>query len=147
MEYVGVAIQKALAYYLFRVGALCIVILLGILYVCRDKPKSERIGALTVVLIVVLVIYLVNSVVPFVADIVNNDILTAHGVYTNKLGDNSKSSSSLSGLYAVELTVNDEILQLTTAPWSQEIFVQGTYEVAAYYTFRSKILLYIQIVD
>lgn len=147
MEYVGVAIQKALAYYLFRVGGLCVVILLGILYVCRDKPKSERIGALTVALIVVLVIYLVNFVVPFVADIVNNDILTAHGVYTNKLGDNSKSSSSLSGLYAVELTVNDEILKLTTAPWNQDIFVQGTYEVVAYYTVKSKMLLYIQIVN
>lgn len=78
---------------------------------------------------------------------ISNDIVVQRGVYTNIIGEDAKSTSGVLGIYSVSLKVEDEIINLTTVPLQNEVFVQGTYDVNAYYASSSKRLLYIEILN
>lgn len=147
MECITEAIRKTFVFYISEIALVILFILIGIMYVCRDKAHSERVGLITIGLIVVLIALLIHSVIPFVSDILQNRILISEGNYTNILGSDSKSSSSISGMYSIELVTGPEALHLTIAPWCYDRFLKGNFRVNAYYTERSGLLLYIEILD
>lgn len=147
MNYVTDAIQKTFAFYLSEVVCIVVCIIIGIVHVYKNKPHSDRIGLITIALVVVLIISLFHSIIPFLSDVIRNDVITENGTYINSVGSDSKSSSSMSGLYSVELITESGELSLTTAPWCRERFPKGFFSVKAYYTKNSRILLYIETIN
>lgn len=147
MECITEAIRKTFVFYISEIALVILFIIIGIMYVCRNRAHSERMGLITIGLIVVLIALLIHSVIPFVSDILQNRIIINEGNYTNILGSDSKSNSSISGMYSVELVTETEELHLTAAPWCHDRFPKGNFHVNAYYTERSGLLLYIEILD
>lgn len=72
---------------------------------------------------------IIHSVLPFSSDGIQNKIVDQTGIYTSSLGNDSKSSSSISGMYSVTLLTESGDVHLTTAPWCQACFPKGTFEV------------------
>lgn len=95
MECITEAIQKTFAFYISEIALVILFIIIGIMYVCRNRAHSERMGLITIGLIVVLVALLIHSVIPFVSDILQNRIIVNEGNYTNILGSDSKSRETL----------------------------------------------------
>lgn len=149
MENAGTALKQTMVFYLASSVIILAVGLLGIWYVWKnsDKPTSGKVGVLSILLLILLAVYLFHSVFPFVSDVQNDNIQVVKGTYINELADKSKSNSSILGFFSVELLVNDQAIHLTTVPCNRDIFIQGTHHVIAYYTGKSKMLLYITLLD
>lgn len=147
MDIIDTILKQTMLFYSLEVGLILIVICFGINHVIKDKPNSEVIGALTCVLGVALILILLNSVVPFVLDYIHHDVNVVQGIYQNLNADNSISGSGGLGFCTVTITTAQNHLELTTVPLMEEVFLNGTYEVTAYYTSRSQMLIYVEMVE
>lgn len=114
----------------------------------HNKPNSGAMGILVCIMCVLLCAILIRTIIPFSLDYFHNDICEIQGVYENKVGSNSTSGSSGLGFYAVRITTYDQdMLDLTTIPLVHDCFPTGVYHVKAYYTQRSRMLVYIEILE
>lgn len=148
MVQIEVLLKQTLLFYIAEIGVICLFILGGIRYVIHNKPNSEAIGVLVCIFCVLLCVILVKSFIPFSLDYFGDDLCEIRGIYTNNVGNNSTSGSSGLGFYAVKITTDDQdALDLTTVPLAQEHFPVGVYPVKAYYTYRSRMLVYIEILE
>ena len=143
IEPVKLAIQRAYIYYLvlfvFSIGLSVFCFIMG-----KRKPKMIIFG---VVLVIMTIVIFATSFLPLVVDCANSDISVAECVYTNSIGDKSKTPSSRMGMHSVKLLVDGQIINVTTLPLSNSNFPVGEYLVKAYYTRNSKRLIYIEIQD
>ena len=141
-------LRLTLAFYIAEIGVIGIFIFGGTRYVIHNKPNSEAMGALVCILCVLLCAILIRTVIPFSLDYLCNDIHEVQGIYENNVGNKSTSGSSGLGFYAVRITTYDQnILDLTTIPLVQDYFPVGVYPVKAYYTQRSRMLVYIEFLE
>ena len=148
MSQIGSLLRHTLIVYIAEIGVLGLLVFGGIRYVIHKKPNSEAMGVLVCILSVLLCVMLIRTIIPFSLDYFGNDICEVQGVYENKVGNNSTSGSSGLGFYAVRITTDvQNILDLTTIPLAQDCFPLGTYYVKAYYTCRSRMLVYIEILE
>ncbi len=144
-----VAIRQILLIYTI----MCVMLLcLGGADVWHNRADSKQSGRsiLTFCLdcLVVCAIIIV-CIVPVLRDYVqpSHNIKQIECIYINNEARHSGSPSSLMGFYSVELDFNGEQLNLKTAPFRNEIFLQGCYHVVAYYAPVSKNLLHIEIIS
>lgn len=147
METINSVLRNTLLFYIIEIGILAALIFAGIQYVVHNKPNSEAMGVLTCILCLLVCMVLFRSTIPFAIDYFNHDICKIRGQYENKVGSNSTSGSSGLGFYAVSITNSAERIDLTTVPLAQNIFPEGVYQVEAYFTQRSKMLVYIEILE
>ena len=146
MVQIEVLLRQTLIFYIVEIGVIGLLITGGIRYVIHNKPNSEAMGVLVCILCVLLCVMLIRSIIPFSLDYLDNDVCEVQGVYENNVGNNSISGSSGLGFYAVSITTCDQnTLDLTTIPLAQDYFPVGVYPVNAYYTQRSRMLIYIEI--
>lgn len=133
---------RVLLFYLGEVIVLLSVITLCVWSVFKSKSaKSDKLGILSVVLIVFFLVNLFANVIPFFYDYSTNNIYSVEGMYSNT---NSEASTDLLGIYGVTISCADTDIHLTTAPLhSKDDFPEGTFYVTAYYTGKSKILLFL----
>lgn len=141
-------LRHTLIVYIAEIGVIGLLAFGGIRYVIHNKPNSEAMGVLVCILCVLLCAILIRTIIPFSLDYFGNDLCEIQGKYENKVGNNSTSGSSGLGFYAVRITTDDQdILDLTTIPLAQDYFPTGVYYVKAYYTQRSRMLVYIEILE
>lgn len=148
MVQIEALLRQTLIFYIVEIGVIGLLIVGGIRYVIHNKPNSEAMGVLVCILCVVLCAILIKSVIPFSLDYLSNDLCEVQGIYENNVGNNSTSGSSGLGFYAVRITTYDQnVLDLTTIPLVYDYFPVGVYPVKAYYTQRSRMLVYIEILE
>ena len=148
MAQIRALLQQTLVFYVVEIGVIGILIFGGIRYVMHDKPNSEAMGVLVCIWCVLFCVILIKNVIPFSLDYLGHDVCEIQGIYENNVGSDSTSGSSGLGFYAVTITNDDqEKLDLTTIPLAQDIFPVGVYPVKAYYTQRSRMLVYIEILE
>ena len=148
MSQIEVLLKHTLTVYIIETCILIGIIIIGIRYVLHNKQNSQAMGVLVCILSILLCVILTRNIVPFALDYFGNDLCEVYGVYENKVGGDSTSGSSGLGFYAVRITINEKnTLDLTTVPLAQDYFPVGTYSVKAYYTQRSRMLVYIEILD
>jgi hypothetical protein len=148
MVQVEALLRQTFIVYIAEIGLLGFLIWGGIRHVLHNKQNSEAMGVLVCLLCVLLCVMLIRSIIPFSLDYFHDDICEVQGIYANRVGNKSTSGSSGLGFYAVSITVdNQPPLHLTTIPLAQDLFPEGTYDVKAYYTLRSQMLVYIEILD
>lgn len=134
--------------YIAEIGVIGLLVFGGIRYVIQNKPNSDAMGILVCILCVILCVILIRNIIPFTLDYLGNDVRVTQGVYENKIGNNSTSGSTGLGFYAVRIhTYDQEILDLTTIPLVQNGFPVGKFHVKAYYTLRSQMLVYVEILE
>lgn len=134
---------RVLVFYLSETAVLFCTIGVCIWYVCHNYgKKADKLGVLTVALVIYLVFFLCSSVFPFLSDYATHNIISVHGEYTNT---NSDAATDLLGIYGIKIVCAQDEIHLTTAPLhSKEDFPKGTFDVTAYYTGNSGLLLYIE---
>ena len=143
MELAYDMLDKTLRYYLINISVMVVIIIICFVGTIRSKNGGNKMAIYSVALVVWLCVYSCGSVVPFLKDYFAKNIVIVDGIYQNS--DNSKSKSAVSGLHPVTVECEREILELTTAPWNDHVFVMGEHEVVAYYAPNSKLLLHIEI--
>lgn len=128
------------------IGVFFSVVLLYLCIIFVKNAKDSVQGLRAILVGICLIAILSIWVVPCGLDFATKSIIQTSGTYRNV--DMSKSNSGLAGIHSVTLeTENNCTINLTTPIFSSNInFPTGTYEVVAYYSQRSKILLLIEIV-
>lgn len=119
--------------------------MISIFFPGKSVKQQNKSAIFTVAFALAILAFTVIVSVPFAKDFFRNNIVTTKGIYTNVLGNQKKSSSAIAGIYSVTLNTGEEELKLTTAPWCNDVFVVGQYNVVAYYLPESKTLLHIEI--
>lgn len=147
MEFANIAMKKTLVFYLIILGGIIFIAYLCYVASKRDNSKKESMNIYLIAISALLMIYILTSFVPFLKDYFTNSIVVQRGIYQNIIGDEAKSTSGVLGIYSVTFESENQEISLTTVPLQNEIFIQGKYEVNAYYTSSSKRLLYIEIVN
>ena len=143
MEFAQVALNQTLSYYIVLALFILLLIIIGIICLC--KGGGNEVAITTLGLIVAFLIFVFVSIIPFMKDYFEQQIIVVEGVYNNAGVINGRSSAA--GRYTVTIDTDDETISLTTAPRSKEIFVAGVYQVVAYYVPHSKTLLYIEVLE
>ena len=123
------------------------ITLIGVIALCiwgtitSSGAKSKNCGIMTITAIAVFLVILLTSVIPFVSDYLTDNVASAEGIYIN---NQSNAATDILGIYGVTFTYEDTEIHLTTAPLhSKEDFPRGTFNVTAYFTGESQILLFI----
>lgn len=147
MEFATIAMKKTMTVYVFTIVGILMVLGLCLVFSKNDSAKKTNATIYAIAISIALVVYLLSSFIPFLKDYLKNDIIVQKGIYTNALGAEDKSTSGVMGIYSVTLEFDGQIKKLSTVPFQEEVFVQGIYEVNAYYTPLSLRLLYIEIVN
>lgn len=138
-------LRHTLLFFFIEIGVLVLVVSFGIRYVMQDRPNSDGVGAIVCIFCVLICVIVIRNVIPLSLDYLGRDICEVQGVYEN-LGNNSTSGSSGLGFSSVRITtIDQQILDLTTIPLAENSFPEGEYPVKAYYTQRSKMLVFIEI--
>ena len=132
-------------YILLFTAVLVVGILVTIIFPGKTVKQQNKSALFTIAFVMVIISFTVLVTIPFAKDFFDKNIVVAQGVYCNVLGSEKKSSSSLMGIYSVTLENKDGMIKLTTAPWRNDVFVIGEYNVTAYYLPASKTLLHIEI--
>ena len=146
MELAILAMKKTMIAYMFIIVSIFLVLALCFAVSKNHVSPKNNANIYAMALSIALVVYLLSSFIPFLQDYLNNDIIVQTGIYTNRIGAEDKSTSGVMGIYSVTLEYDGQIKKLSTVPFQEEIFLQGTYEVKAYYTPSSNRLLYIEII-
>lgn len=143
VEPVEHAIQRAYTYYL----ALFVILVFASVLCFVVSKRKVNMAIYGAVLVAVAVITFVTSFLPFAADCANSNISIVDCVYINPVGNTSKTTSSIFGIYSVKLLTSQETINVSTVPLSNSIFPVGEYSVRAYYTTYSKRLIYIEMLS
>lgn len=134
MSYALDALDRMLVIMLIGFGILTVVFILSI----WQATKSAKPPVLMFAIGIFLIVSIFTSLIPFVKDYSNKEIVVQEGTYINALADISKSSSGILGINSVTLMTDDGKVKLTTVPHSDDEFPQGEFSVTAYYTKNSK---------
>lgn len=127
-------------------AAIDLIFLLGFFFSIKSAMNSN--GAFrTIALGICFVAILVSVVIPCGMDCCKNNVIQVRGIYRN--ADVSKSHSGLMGIQSVILEVDDgNTIHLTTPIFSSaKKFPIGEYEVVAYYSQKTRILLCIDVIN
>lgn len=139
MEHAYDVLGKCFLLYLLFAAATLILLIFAI-----KGAQSNQQGIRAIVIGIVLLVFLIVLVIPCGIDFLGHNIVQIRATYRNY--DNSKGNSGISGMHSVILeTGNGETVKLTTVPSSASDFPVGSFDVVAYYSQRSKLLLYIEI--
>lgn len=141
MEMINRAFYRAISLHAVMCGIMIAAIILCV-YMSR---KKDSMAIYAIAIGAWLIIYGFTSIVPFVKDCVTQDVIQINATYINNT--QSKSFSSRLGEYSVVLETPEESINLTTVPFSRDVFPTGKYSVTAWYTKNSKRLLYIEILN
>ena len=143
IEPVEQAIERANVYYL-----VLLIILIGMSILCFFMVKKKASMMIYgIALAIWAVVILTTSFLPFAVDCSNSDIEVVECVYINSVREESKSPSSIMGIYSVKLLIDDQTIDVSTVPLSKSYFPTGEYMVKAYYTENSKDLLCIEVIE
>lgn len=146
MQLAILAMKKAFIYYLVRIITL---ILLGIGWTViakQRKHSTHQDGMLLLLLCIAIVIYTVVNFVPFAAEYGAQSIIETEGIYTS-VAQPKGTANSIVGIYSVTLDTDSGKLNLSTAPFKKDLFVEGSCYVKAFYLPRSKTLLHMEVID
>ena len=125
--------------------AVCFIMAAVVILCVLASRQKESIAIYAVVIGLFLIIYGFTSLAPLVKDYLTQDVIQVDATYINSLGDQSKTPSSRLGEYSVVLITDEEKINLTTVPFSRDIFPTGEFSVTAWYTNHSNRLLFIEI--
>ena len=143
MEVINRAFFRAISLHIAMCAIMAVVVIL-----CLFASKEKDSAAIYAIAIgIFLIIYGITSLAPLVKDYITQDVVCVDATYINKVGDKSKTTSSRLGEYSVLLVTEQGNINLTTVPFSSEIFPAGEYVVTAWYAKHSERLLYIEIHD
>lgn len=126
----------------YNVGML-LTMIVGIVFsfTWRESNKTYPYG----IALCLLAAYHLYFFVPFIGEYAKSEIIVQEGEYENSTTGRRNTHSRFIGLKSVKLKTEKGELRLTTVPGYKNVFVEGKYNVRAYYLEKSKILLYIEI--
>ena len=118
-------------------------ILMLLIFTMKGAQSNQQ-GIRAIVIGIVLLAFLIVLVIPCGIDFLGHHIVQNHAIYRNY--DNSKGNSGILGMHSVILETGDgETVKLTPVPSFAGDFPVGSFDVVAYYSQRSKLLLYIEV--
>lgn len=143
--YLQTIMNRVLQYHLISAVILISVTVLCVLFVIKHKDRrAEKIGIISIALVVLLCIQIFVFIIPFTKDYLGNAIIAVEGRYIN---NRSEAAEYNLGVYGVTIITTTDTLTLTTAPLhDQNDFPEGEFHVIAYYGENSKTLLCIEII-
>ena len=139
MEHAYDVLGKCFLLYLLFAAA----ILMLLIFTMKGAQSNQQ-GMRAIVIGIVLLAFLIVLVIPCGIDFLGHNIVQNHAIYRNY--DNSKGNSGILGMHSVILETGDgETVKLTTVPSFAGDFPVRSFDVVAYYSQRSKLLLYIEV--
>lgn len=104
---------------------------------------SDKFPIHVIALTVLLGYFLFAKVIPLIDDYANRNVIVAEGTYVNTSPTNTPRASA--GILQIALYTGDEELLLKTV--GGDFPQSGEHHVRAYYSKKSKYLLYIELLD
>ena len=115
-EHINTAFEKLLIHLvIFYISGL-IVIAICIWMVCINHHRSDKIGVLTIALAIGMIVSLVGDI-PILQDYLGGDVVRLEGVY-----ERIDTGPDTADKHHVHIYTAEQRLQLTTAPFSDNIF-------------------------
>lgn len=144
--HIQTVLDRVLQYHLISTFVLIFVTTLCVLFVIKHNDhRAEKMGIISIVLIILICIKIFVSVIPFTKDYLENAIIAVECRYINNHPEEAVDNL---GIYGVTIITSKDTWKLTTAPLhNQSDFPRGEFDVTAYYAENSKTLLYIEIYD
>ena len=141
------AFETALAHYWITIVAVGLCALFSILACVKagGTDKGDKYAALGIGLIVIGIWTLFDTTIPLTREYRYQEIIVAEGIYEKPKIQGGGRHSRAMDMETVYIKTESETTVLTTYPWNQGAFPEGTFPVVAYYTPDTEFLLHIEI--
>ena len=139
------AFQTSLAYYWSTIAIITLCAAFSIRTCIKEGGNGDKYAALGILLIVLGIWTLFDTTIPLTQEYRQQKIVIAEGTYEKPAIQGGGRYSRAMNMETVYIRTESETTVLTTYPWNQNAFPDGTASVVAYYTPDTEFLLHIEI--
>ena len=140
------AFETALAHYWITIVVIALSAVFSIRACIKEggTSKGDRYAAIGILLIVVGIWTLFDTAIPLTREFRQQEVMVVEGIYEKSNRQGGRYSRAMD-MTTVCIQTENETIVLTTYPWNQDTFPDGTFPVVAYYTPETEFLLHIEI--
>ena len=107
--------------------------------------KGDQWAATGILLVVLGILILFDTTIPLTKEYRRQEIMVVEGMYEKPKNQGGGRRNRAMDLETVYIETEDKTIVLTTYPWNNDAFPDGTVPAIAYYTPETKFLLHIEI--
>lgn len=139
------ALETALAHYWITIVVVALSAVFSIRTCIKEGGNGDKYAALGILLIVLGIWTLFDTAIPLTREYRRQEITVAEGIYENPAIQGGGRYSRAMDMETIYIRTESETIVLTTYPWNQGAFPEGTFPAVAYYTPDTEFLLHIEI--